>query len=134
MGYKYRNIRDGFGLGGNLFTEETIDKSIVCHINKLNELGYKTEFSCSGLDRDHTMPNFSTGAYISFDRSIGLEKERDIFECSIALGIEFNRSPIIFSGLVVAIYFNIYGGGQDGKILLIWDKVVEYLQKCCEKE
>ena len=118
-----------------MFTEETIDKSIVWHINKLNELGYKTEFSCSGLDRDHTFKNPTSGAYISFVANLAPKLEQDIFRCSIDLGLEFRRIKQVFGNFTVAIYFKIYGDGQDEKILLMWDKVVEYLQKCqfCEK-
>jgi len=43
-----------------------VDKGIVHYIQEINNLGYKTVLSCSGMKRDHN--NIKKGPFICFER------------------------------------------------------------------
>jgi hypothetical protein len=89
-----------------------IDKSIKNIISKLNELGFITKYSCSGLFSEHKSIDypFMESGYILFSENLTSDKINQIIVASKKAKLEIEKpgTKIYYNTYVKGIYQNIY--------------------------
>lgn len=100
-----------------------IDRTIAPIIRKLNEQGYATIASCSGLSKDHPNQKETMKGYLSFES----DKQRDVIIEAVAerLGIPIEKGKTYFQPSITLRFL----GQSDEEIERKWRSFDKELEK-----
>jgi len=113
-----------------------IDKSIARHIKILNENGFRTDNSCSGILSEHKdKEGFPyVYGYISFATWKVSDKYKRIIQAAENSGL--NCTDMRFNGLVVRLPHELISEEDDKQKMIMWDTFLDRLStnNRCQKK